>query len=187
MSAEGLSPAWEPDAPHERPPVEAAVLIGVVERGASRSVIYTERSAELRSHSGQISFPGGRIEPEDGGAATAALREASEEVGLDPGEARVLGYLPPYLSGTNYLITPVVAAVRPTRPFVANPAEVRSVFEVPLGWLADEQSYGLHRFQRGTVEHETWELLHGDLRIWGITAFLTRQFRDLALVGEEPW
>lgn len=184
---EAMLPDWEPEVPFDRPPVPAAVLIALVRRDDGLSVLYTERSTSLRAHSGQISFPGGRIEPTDPGPGDAALREASEEVALDPADAQVLGYMPPYLTGTNYLITPVVAAVVPRHPFVPNPAEVASAFEVPLAWLADERSYETFHVRRGAHAHTTWMLQHGGLRIWGITANLTRRFRDLALTGEDVW
>lgn len=186
--AEGeLRPDWMPELPFDRPPVPAAVLIALIRRAAGLSVLYTERSTDLRSHSGQISFPGGRIDPTDAGAADAALREAGEEVAMDRNEARVLGYMPRYFTGTNYLITPVVALVEPSRPFVANPTEVRSVFEVPLEQLMRDESYGTFRIRRGEREHTTWQIQHGELTIWGITANLTRRFHDLALAGEAIW
>lgn len=186
--AEGeLRPDWVPELPFDRPPVPAAVLIALIRRTAGLSVLYTERSTDLRSHSGQISFPGGRIDPTDAGAADAALREAGEEVAMDRDEARVLGYMPRYFTGTNYLITPVVAVVEPSRPFVANPTEVRSVFEVPLEQLMRDESYGTFRIRRGEREHTTWQIQHGELTIWGITANLTRRFHDLALAGEAIW
>jgi 8-oxo-dGTP pyrophosphatase MutT (NUDIX family) len=178
------APDWAPDTPFARPPVPAAVLIALVRRPAGVSILYTERSPELRSHSGQIAFPGGKIDPTDADAAAAALREAHEEVGLEPREARVLGFLPLYYTGTNYLITPVVAVVDPTGPFIPNPGEVRSVFEVPLDYLMTRENYTTFSIRRNGQEHSTWQILHSGLVIWGITANLTRQFHDLALVGE---
>jgi 8-oxo-dGTP pyrophosphatase MutT (NUDIX family) len=185
VGADGVHvPDWLPDTPFDRPPVEAAVLIGLVQRPDAISILYTERSPELRSHSGQIAFPGGKLDPTDADAAAAAVREANEEVGLDPAEARVIGFLPRYYTGTNYLITPVVALVTPSGPFVPNPSEVRSVFEVPLDYLMRSENYGTHRISRNGKEHTTWQIPHGGLMIWGITANLTRRFHDMALVGE---
>jgi 8-oxo-dGTP pyrophosphatase MutT (NUDIX family) len=179
-----ILPDWTPDVPFSGPPVPAAVLIALVRRQGALGVLYTERSSALRAHSGQIAFPGGRIEEDDSDPGAAALREAAEEVDLVPGDAQILGYMPRYFTGTNYMITPVVALVEPTRPFAPSPSECAAVFEVPLPWLADERSYGTFHIRRGTVEHTAWELHHGGFRIWGITANLTRRFRDVALAGE---
>ena len=89
-----------------------------------------------------------------------------------------------YYTGTNYLITPVVAVVEPRGPFIPNPGEVRSVFEVPLDYLMSPQNFSTLRLQRGDREHSTWQIEHSGLVIWGITANLTRRFHDLALAGE---
>jgi len=176
-------PDWQPVKPFERPPVPAAVLIALVRRPEGHTVLYTERSPDLRAHSGQVAFPGGKIDGADRGAAAAALREAYEEVSMLAEDATILGYMPTYYTGTNYLITPVVAEVDPTGPFVPNPGEVHSVFEVPLSRILAAESYGRFRISRGGQEHSTWQIDHEGHMIWGITANLTRQFRDL-VVGE---
>ncbi len=180
-------PDWMPDEPFNRPPVPAAVMIALVEGPAGYSVLYTERSASLRNHAGQVAFPGGKIDAGDTDAGAAALREAAEEVALLPCDSRILGYMPNYFTGTNYLITPVVALVRPSQPFVPNPGEVEAVFEVPLPLLMRAENYLTMRIKRGGVEHTTWQIDHAGHRIWGITANLTRRFYDLALVGETRW
>lgn len=167
------------------PPVPAAVLIALVRREAGFTVLYTERSANLRRHSGQVAFPGGRIDPEDHDAAYAALREAQEEVALVPEDAQVLGYMPYYYTGTNYFITPVVAVVEPSAPFIANPFEVNTIFEVPLETLAAAGSYSTFRITHRGEERTSWQIHHGGHRIWGITANLTRRFRDMVLAGAE--
>lgn len=179
-----LTPDWLPDVPPNRPPVPAAVLIGLIRRPEGLSILYTERSPDLRSHSGQIAFPGGKIDPEDAGPGAAAVREAGEEVAMRAGDARILGYMPLYYTGTNYLITPVVAEVTPSAPFVPNPGEVRSVFEVPLDYLMETTNYSTFRINRAGREHSTWQINHSGLVIWGITANLTRRFHDLALSPE---
>jgi 8-oxo-dGTP pyrophosphatase MutT (NUDIX family) len=185
---EGLfMPDWMPDEPFNQPPVAAAVLLALVERPQGYTVLYTERAATLRNHSGQVAFPGGKIDAGDRDAAAAALREAWEEVALVPAEARVLGFMPNYFTGTNYLITPVVAVVRPSGPFLPNPGEVDEVFEVPLAMLMQQASYLTLRLVRKGVEHTTWQVDHDGHHIWGITANLTRRFYDLALAGEGGW
>lgn len=180
-----LVPDWAPLEPFSRPPTPAAVLIGLVRRPEGYTVLYTERSPDLRSHSGQVAFPGGKIDTADAHAGAAALREANEEVGLEPSEANILGYMEPYFTGSNYLITPVVAEVFPSGPFVPNPGEVHSVFEVPLARILDAASYGHFRIKRGGKEHTTWQIDHDGHVIWGITANLTRKFRDLFLHEDE--
>jgi 8-oxo-dGTP pyrophosphatase MutT (NUDIX family) len=180
-----MVPDWMPERPFDRPPVSAAVLIGLVRRSEGLTVLYTERSASLRAHSGQVAFPGGKIEATDSGPAEAAVREAAEEVALEPDRARILGFMPLYFTGTNYLITPVVAVLEPARPFAPNPMEVEEVFEVPLVNLTREASYGTFRVRRNGTERTSWQIDHDGHRIWGITANLTRRFRDMALDGEE--
>lgn len=181
--AHELTPDWLPDVPFNDPPVAAAVLIAILLRPDGATVLYTERSNALRKHSGQVAFPGGRIDDEDQSIANAALREADEEVGLDPREVEVIGYMPPMFTGTNFLITPVVAVARPSKAFVANPSEVDDVFEVPLRLIADQKSYGRFSVKLRGETHWTWQLDHDGHVIWGITANLTHQFREMALDG----
>lgn len=166
------------------PPVPAAVLIALVKRAQGYTILYTERATTLRNHSGQVAFPGGRIDPEDTGADYAALREAHEEVALDPSDASVLGFMPYYFTGTNYFITPVVATVEPSRPFMPNPQEVDGVFEVPLETIIDPRVYSTYRITKFGKEHTSWQLDYDGHMIWGITANLTRRFRDMVLTGE---
>jgi 8-oxo-dGTP pyrophosphatase MutT (NUDIX family) len=182
-----LKPDWTPDGGFSTPPRDAAVLIAIVRRGEALSVLYTERSPDLRSHSGQIAFPGGKIDPGDDGPGDAALREAWEEVALDRNDARILGYMPAYFTGSNYIITPVVAEVTPHREFVGNPGEVKTVFEVSLAQLMRNESFDTLHFEFGDRKGSTWRIAHEGLVIWGITANLTRAFYELVLKDEVPW
>jgi 8-oxo-dGTP pyrophosphatase MutT (NUDIX family) len=184
--ADSLVPDWAPERPFARPPVPAAVLIALIRRPEGFTVLYTERSPDLRSHSGQVAFPGGKVDAGDNDVGATALREANEEVGLEADDARIMGFMPTYFTGTNYLITPVVADVSPRGPFVPNPGEVHSVFEVPLERILASNAYGQASIQRSGVEHRTWQIDHDGHRIWGITANLTRRFRDLVLSEPVP-
>ena len=185
-AADALVPDWAPERPFSRPPVPAAVLIALIRRPEGHTVLYTERSPDLRAHSGQVAFPGGKVDASDTDAAAAALREAFEEVGLEREDATVIGFMPTYFTGTNYLITPVVATIEPSGPFVPNPGEVHSVFEVPLQRILAPEAYGEFRIKRDGKEHRTWQIDHDGHRIWGITANLTRLFRDLAMSEAVP-
>ncbi|VAW23249.1 Uncharacterized Nudix hydrolase NudL [hydrothermal vent metagenome] len=184
--AEPLVPDWMPDVPFIDPPAPAAVLISLVARPGGRTIIYTQRSAALRAHSGQIAFPGGKIDASDVDAGATALREAHEEVGLELSGAKILGYMPPYQTGTNYVITPVVAAVCQRGRLVPNPNEVDEVFEVPLEFIMDKENYGRFLVTRPGREHSSWMLDFDGHIIWGITAHLTRKFRKMIL-GEPDW
>ena len=181
-----LEPDYAPDDPPPVPPVPAAVLIALVERKHGFNVLYTERATTLRAHSGQVAFPGGKIEPDDADPARAALREAGEEVGLFAEDAEILGYLPSYYTGTNYLITPVVAAVRPRRDFVPDPREVSALFEVPLDLIARPETYSTFSITRRGVSHSTWQVVFDGHTIWGITGNLTRRFFEMALMERKP-
>lgn len=178
---EDLIPDWMPEVAHGVPPVAAAVMIPIVRRQDTLSVLFTERATNLRAHSGQIAFPGGKIDPEDDGPADAAKREAAEEVAMLPDEVNILGFMPHYFTGTNYLITPVVAVVEPSAPFLPNPREVQDIFEVPLDLLLEGGSYGTFHVSRRGKAHRTWQIEHEGRVIWGITGNLTRRFYEMAL------
>jgi 8-oxo-dGTP pyrophosphatase MutT (NUDIX family) len=164
--------------------VEAAVLIALVRRPGGHTVLFTRRAASLRAHSGQIAFPGGKIDKTDAGAGAAALREACEEVALAPADATILGFMPNYLSATGYLITPVVAEITPSAPFVANPDEVAGLFEVPLVHLLATSSYHFEKLVLNGIDIATWRITYDRHSIWGITANMARLFRDRIAKGE---
>lgn len=145
-------PAWQPEVRQEprfvdRPAAPAAVLVPLVLRPQGLSVLLTERTANLSNHSGQVAFPGGRIDAGDADAVHAALRETREEVGLDSGFVDVLGQLPAYVTGTQFIVTPVVALVHTGFALQANPHEVAQAFEVPLAFLMDPAHHHRHRFE----------------------------------------
>jgi 8-oxo-dGTP pyrophosphatase MutT (NUDIX family) len=132
-------------------------------------MLFTRRSEQMRSHKGQISFPGGRREDSDASAVAAALREAEEEVGLPPDHVEVLGFLDDYPTLTRYLITPVVGLVSDVPALKPCAREVAEVFEVPLDIVLDPASYERKIFLRKDVKLPFYELNYRDYRIWGAT------------------
>ncbi len=148
----------------------ASVLVPVIRRGAELNVLLTRRSEAMRSHKGQISFPGGRREDSDGSAAAAALREAEEEVGLPPFAVEVVGYLDDYPTVTGYRVTPVVGIVAEMVEVRPCAREVAEVFEVPLPFLLDLGNFERKLFSGNGMNVPYFELNHGSYRIWGATA-----------------
>ncbi len=130
----------------DRAHTSAAVLVPLIQRDDGLNVLLTRRTDHLRDHAGQISFPGGRSEPEDGSPAATALREAQEEVGLDPRQVEVIGQLPVYTTVTSYVVTPVVALVHPPFSLLLDSFEVAESFEVPLPFLMNPANHRRHEF-----------------------------------------
>ncbi len=148
----------------------AAVLVPLVDHAGGMTVLLTQRTAHLTAHAGQISFPGGRIEPGDADAVAAALRETEEEVGVPRDYVTVAGRLDTYLTGTGFEITPVVGFVAPPYPLAIDPYEVAEAFEVPLDYILDPGN-------RREVERESagrrrifYMFPYQDRNIWGATA-----------------
>lgn len=166
----------------------AAVLVGLVPRAGAFNVLLTVRNVDLRHHAGQVSFPGGRIEPGDAGAADAALREACEEVGLQRAQAEPLGWLDPLLTVTGFRILPLVALVSPDFAPVADPREVAEVFEVPLDYLlADANLRRVPVEYRGRAREvlEYVPFPGVEARIWGATASILHNLtRRLAMAND---
>ena len=148
----------------------AAVLVPLVNRPRGLTLLLTQRSADLPDHPGQISFPGGRVEPSDPSLAHAALREATEEVGLPAERVAVLGELAPYDTVSGYRVTPVVGWVEPPFAVVADPVEVADVFEVPLAFLLDPANQQRHFRMLGEARRDFWAIPYGERYIWGATA-----------------
>jgi 8-oxo-dGTP pyrophosphatase MutT (NUDIX family) len=147
----------------------AAVLVPVVER-PSPTVILTLRPETMRKHPGQISFPGGRIDPDDAGPVAAALREAEEEIGLPPAAVHVIGLADRYRTVTGFEVTPVVGVVPPDLPITPQPGEVAAVFEAPLAYLLDPDNHRIREAEwRGRLR-TYYEIQWGERRIWGATA-----------------
>ena len=169
-------------------PAQAAVLVGLVPRGGELRVLFTQRNAQLRKHAGQVSFPGGRSEAEDGGPTVTALREAHEEVGLEPARVDVLGAMPTYTTVTNFVVTPIVGIVQPPAAYKPDPREVDSVFEVPLAFLMTPAHHRRHRFEWDGNAREFLSMTwpgdgaadeEGERFIWGATAAMLRNLYRL--------
>ena len=153
---------------------DAAVLIPVVDRGEGASVILTKRTEKLRAHSGQIAFPGGRLDATDPSPEYAALRETEEEIGLAPRFVEVVGRMPDYFTGSGFRIAPILSVVRPDFALTINPDEVDDAFEVPLAFLMDPANHNREsRFLQGG-ERFFYTMPFGERFIWGVTAGIIR-------------
>lgn len=160
----------------------AAVLVPLVNRPDGLTVLLTQRSASLPDHPGQVSFPGGRLDPGDATAVDAALREAQEEVGMPPQCVTVLGQLATYETVTGYSVTPIVGWVEPPFPVVPDPVEVDDVFEVPLAFVLEPAHQQRHFRMLGALRRDYYAIPYADRYIWGATAamivILDRTLRD---------
>jgi 8-oxo-dGTP pyrophosphatase MutT (NUDIX family) len=182
-------PAWTPELRRDprladrslavRAPAQAAVLVPIVQRAQGPAVLLTERTAHLSTHSGQVAFPGGRVDPEDANIVAAALREAWEEVGLSAQFIEVLGSLPTYTTVSSFIVTPVVALVQPDFELTINPYEVAEAFEVPLAYLMNPANHRRHVTSLGDRGSREWFSMPyqdgpHERFIWGATAGMLR-------------
>lgn len=164
---QGIRPAEE-GAPAQLIP--AAVLVAVVNRAPHATVLFTQRTAHLHDHPGQVSFPGGRCEDEDASPIFTALREAHEEIGLPPSEVDVIGCLPDYRTSTGFVITPVVGIVEPPLELRPDTFEVAEVFEAPLYFLLDPRNHQRHSSESGGRLRQYYAMPYEGHYIWGATA-----------------
>jgi len=189
-----LPPVWTPEIKNEprfndRAPAHASVLVALVERD-ELTVLLTQRTDHLHDHPGQVSFAGGRVEPTDADAAATALREAQEEIGLEVPFVDVLGAMPTYTTGTGFIVTPIVALVRPGFAVTPDPFEVADVFEVPLSFLMNPANHRRHAIEVNGAQREflsmPWDGVDDQglprrYFIWGATAAMLRNlYRFLA-------
>jgi 8-oxo-dGTP pyrophosphatase MutT (NUDIX family) len=168
-------------------PIPAAVLVPLVERAAGLTVLLTQRASQLKNHAGQISFPGGRIESADASPSAAALREAHEEVGLEPRFVTIVGYLSDHILLSGFRVTPVVGFVRPGFELLLDPHEVEDTFEVPLSHVFTPANHRSGRRLLGVSEQEVrvWDIQYEGHNIWGATAGMLLNLYRLC-TAEDP-
>lgn len=186
-------PSWTPEFAGDgglfvdREPVGAAVLMPLVQREAGLNLLLTRRTEHLRDHAGQISFPGGRVEPEDDGPVATALRETEEEIGLPRSYIDIIGQLPVYSTVTAFQVTPVVGLVAPGFTLQLDDFEVAEAFEVPLAFLMDPAHHQHHRFEFAGGERRflsmPWQGPEREHFIWGATAAMLRNLYRLLIAG----
>ncbi len=197
-------PVWEPEVVREkaftqRAPAQAAVLVPIVVRGSDFSdstVLLTQRADHMSTHSGQIAFPGGKVDAHDANHHATALREAQEEVGLHPRHVQIIGELPVYVTGSAFWVTPVIALVSPDFEVQANPQEVQDVFEVPLSFLMNPAHHRRHTFEWQGSRRDWFSMPYQQERItdngqtewverfiWGATAAMLRNLYRLLVVN----
>lgn len=164
----------------ERPPLrDAAVLVALVDRPDGATVLLTQRAAHLNAHAGQISFPGGGVEPDDAGPEAAALREAEEETGLPPSLVRCVGRLDTYLTRTGFRVVPVVALVQPPPALRPDPSEVAEIFEVPLSRILAPDGCRVESHEVAGVVRRYYAFPVRNRYIWGATAGMLVNLRDV--------
>jgi 8-oxo-dGTP pyrophosphatase MutT (NUDIX family) len=169
----------------ETAPIAASVLVPLI-LGPAPGVLLTRRTAQLSSHAGQVSFPGGRIDPEDADAEAAALREASEEIGLRPEDVDLIGRLDDHLTGTGYRITPVVGLIPPGLAFQPNPHEVAALLELPMAVLLDPNAPQRREAEYRGRLRQFWVWPHPEHYIWGATAAILMQLAERLRGDAEP-
>jgi 8-oxo-dGTP pyrophosphatase MutT (NUDIX family) len=162
----------------------ASVLVPVVEREGGLTVLFTRRTAHLHDHAGQISFPGGRAEPEDPTPEHTALREAEEEIGLAPDRVEVLGTISHYVTVTGYRVTPVVGLVRPPLDLVPDDFEVAEIFEVPLDFLLDPANHLRNSMMMNGWRRHYFAMPYRQYYIWGATAGMLVNFHRFVTAAD---
>ena len=168
-----------PDMTAPEPLVPASVLVPLLNHASGPTVLLTQRTAGLTAHAGQISFPGGRQEPEDADPVATALREAQEEVALPPEHVRVLGRLDTYIVRSGYAVVPIVGLVEPIAQLRPEPVEVADIFEVPLDFFLSAGMPQTHSRRFLGKDRHFYVFPYNDRYIWGATAGMLRNFREI--------
>ena len=173
-----LNPGREPPPPHR----QASVLVPLIRRQQGLSVLFTKRTAHLTTHAGQVSFPGGGVEEGDADDVATALREAQEEIGLEPQGVKILGRLDRYLTRTGFMVKPVVGLCDPPHRFILDSFEVEHVFEVPLSYVMAPGNLArrevLHEGAAWRFYAMTWNEPPQEFLIWGATAGMLKNMTD---------
>lgn len=173
-----LNPDYHEDLSTASATRPAAVLVPVIDYQGGAQVLLTRRPENMPSHPGQVAFPGGKVEKSDESIVAAALREAEEEVGLDPSLVDIVGFLDTYQTGTGFRVTPVVGLVKSTYNLKLDPREVEEAFEVPLRFLMTDDNHQKHsRIWQGK-NRAYYAMPYGDKFIWGATAGMLKNFYD---------
>jgi 8-oxo-dGTP pyrophosphatase MutT (NUDIX family) len=179
----GIRPAALPDV-EASALTAAAVLVPIILHPASPTLLLTVRASHLRSHAGQISFPGGRAEPQDRDLTAAALRETQEEIGISAALIEPIGFLSDQIVRSGYRITPLVALLQPGFALVTDATEVAGIFELPLAFALSAGNYRSRPGRQRGLDFEIWELPFGEHNIWGATAGMLVNLRQI-LTGED--
>ncbi|MSO93810.1 MAG: CoA pyrophosphatase [Rhodospirillales bacterium] len=170
-----------PDLRPLRQLTSAAVLVPLVNHANGLTALFTQRTAHLAHHPGQISFPGGHMEPADATPEDTALRETEEEIGLPRRHVEVIGRLDQYVTRTGFSVTPVVAVIEPPFDLALDPHEVESVFEVPLAFFLDPANHQRHTRLFEGKERHFFAMPYGERYIWGATAGMLRNFYEIVM------
>ncbi|MBI1364983.1 MAG: CoA pyrophosphatase [Alphaproteobacteria bacterium] len=163
---------------------DAAVLIPIIDRPKEPTVLLTVRSADMPSHAGQISFPGGKIHPDDESPVHAALREAEEEVGIPRDKVDVIGTLGLHLGGVGFSVTPVIGVIAPAVELRPCPREVAEIFEAPLSFFVDPKNHIVEERELQGVKYNMFAAPYGRYHIWGLTAGILRSLAEILREGE---
>ena len=165
---------------------DAAVLVPLIPRAQGLHVVMTVRASDMPSHAGQISFPGGKTQPEDENAVATALREAHEEVNIPPDAVDVIGSLGIHKGGLGFSVTPVIGLVSPDAPLQPCPREVGEIFEVPLDFVADLNNHITEERSLEGVPYKMFAAPYGRYHIWGLTAGILRSFAEILQPEPRP-
>lgn len=179
--ADGSFPLYVHPPAHK--PVPAAVLVPIVNQPGGLTLMFTQRTAHLHDHAGQISFPGGRVDEGDADRIATALREAEEETGLSRSRVEIIGRLPEYDIPTGFRVTPVVGWVEPPFELKPDPFEVADVFEVPLGFFLDPANHQRHSDVRDGRTRYYYSMPYGGRNIWGATAGMLYSLYQILTAG----